>query len=169
MLEPMTHVHRSSSLLLVFLLTTLLGGTSEVVAGKRGVPNEGALRDRVNKMWKAHAVDDWRTFYDLTCPDFRRCYSRDEFTQDSGIPDDSVVTSWKILKVARATPFAEPLMSDCTDQPLRFESAALVTLRVVGQGENGEPGEPDRWFDGWLYINGTWYWHSGGFTADVAW
>ena len=120
-------------------------------------------------MWQASALHDWRTFYDLTCPDFRQCYSRDEFTKDSGIPDGGVVTSWKVLTIARVPPFAEPLMSDCTDQPLSFEAAALVTLRVVAQSEKGKPAEADRWFEGWLYIDGIWYWRGGGFSEDVAW
>jgi hypothetical protein len=111
-------------------------------------------------MCKALLAKDDRAFYELTTPDNRGCTTYETWFEEWRSAGDGRPVACKIVRIRRASR-AElvDLQSKCSNDTLLFADGAVVKVKLTLQFPDGTRESIDDMFNGWLNIDGVWYWH----------
>ena len=147
----------------VLTLIVLLGVLHPSVAlaeSSRTVSSLSALQERAKKMCEAWVSDDLRAAYQLTTPDLRRCMTYEQWVKEWRSSGDGQVVSCKAAR-ARHIDRGElaGAKSKCSDDPLLFADAAVIKVRLKLKFPDGTTDVVDDMLNGWLNVDGVWYWH----------
>lgn len=112
------------------------------------VPELGYLRARVDTLYQALRRADWRTWYLMASPEFRRESSYQEFLREISSQFEEIeAMSWRIRSIARM---------DDSDLPSGGPFAKVGMELRVETVRN--PRRRSDHTDYWLYLDGEWYW-----------
>lgn len=125
-------------------------------AAKRKVPQEAALRARVDQFYKALRSGDHDAVRELMPPQLRRC-DPDVVEEMSDLPGPRTeLLSWQVQDIRYDdSNFGEEL-EGCPGETFNGSAGAIVSVQETIQ-ESGKPATTDELEFSWVYVDGTWY------------
>jgi hypothetical protein len=119
-----------------------------------------SLRVRARQMCEAWIADDLHVTYELSTPDQRRCTTEDAWVKEWRSSGDGRIVSCKISRIRRVDRNElTDVHSKCSKDPLTFQDAAVVTVKIKLRFPDGSFDKIDDMENAWLNIDGVWYWH----------
>ncbi len=146
-----------------------LAACAQLTARNAPVPDEAALKQRVDTFYRATAAADFAAALKLMSPGIQRCSTADQLKHDWQAQGEIKFVSWKVREIRpKGAEWGGPLEIDCTHDRVVVDSAAMVVMDVTSQKPDGRQSRDKHHCDGWLYISGEWYWSGGGESCDEA-